>query len=471
MAGKELDLTRGNVTRMLLRLTVPLLGSTYLETLFSLVDAVWVGKCGTAALASVNLASFPIWIMFAVAAVVTTGVNSLVAQKLGEGTKDPKAREEGRQIASIGLMMAIIVGFAMTAVVVIWGRNLLSLMVGSNEAVAPIIDLSYSYLGFVFVFAPIHCLNEVITAILRAYGDTKTPLKVFAGGFVVNALLDPVFIFGWGPFPALGVVGAALATNVACISELIVLVYLLGRKRLAFEFPDVRPHFRRDYVMRVLSIGSPSSFASIVFSLVYMAISPAVGHFGPEALAALGIGHRIEGLNYSLCFALSLASITVIGQNIGAGRIDRARQAAQSALGMAVVANIAVSLSFALCSEWYASWFLSDPAALSIAAGYLRVLAISQVFAGMAMIIEGVFAGAGNTLPPMLVSIPCSLLRIPAAYWVVLRAGCAVTGLWWVICIMTVMRGSVMFLLYKLDLWVPRDKPMAPAQVAVGETA
>ncbi len=454
MTPKPFDLTRGSVSRGLFHLALPLMGAMFLETAFNLVNALWVGRTGTQSLAAVNLASFPVWMLFAVAGIVTTGTNALVAQQLGAARQRPAALEEARQTASLGIMAAVFVGGLQAAVMLVWGRDLVRAMAGSHPGAEPLVDLGYAYLAFVFLFAPVHCANEAISAVLRAYGDTRTPMLVFALGFALNFLLDPLLILGWGPFPRLDVLGAAIATNVSFWVVLATYIVLLARRRLVYALPELRPA-RMDWALlaRIVAIGLPPSVASVVFSAVFMLLAPVVGHFGPEALAALGIGHRIEGTSYLVCYGFSLACVTMVGQNVGAGQEDRAEQAAWSATGMVAGFTALVSLVFWLAPSPLVGAFTDDPEVRRVGVEYLRIIAMSQIFMGVAVVLDGAFAGAGRTLPPMLVSVPATLVRVPAAHLAVFRGGLGLSAVWWVISLLTVVRGMVVVVLFRLGFW------------------
>ena len=454
MSPKPFDLTRGSVSRGLFHLAVPLMGSMFLETAFNLVNAMWVGQTGTESLAAVNLASFPIWMLFAVAGIVTTGTNALVAQRLGAARSRRGALGEARRIAALGIMAAIALGVVQALVVLLWGRDLIRLMAGSHPSVEPLADLGYAYLAFIFLFAPVHCANEAISSVLRAYGDTRTPLAVFAVGFTVNFVLDPFLILGWGPFPRLDILGAAIATNFSFWLVLLIYLRLLARRRLVYRLPEFHPP-RVDWeaLRRIVGIGLPPSVASLVFSGVFMALAPVVGHFGPEALAALGIGHRIEGVSYLVCYGFSLACVTMVGQNVGAGCLDRAEKAAWSAAGMVAAFTALASVVFWCLPEPLVALFTRDPLVRQLGVDYLRIIALSQVFMGVAVVLDGAFAGAGRTLPPMLVSVPATLMRVPAAHLTVFRWGMGISAIWWAISLLTMLRGVVVVTLFRQGLW------------------
>ena len=221
-----------------------------------------------------------------------------------------------------------------------------------------------------------------------------------------------------------------------------------------------------EYAWKMAAIGTPVSLASIVFSFVYMAIMPVISSFGQEAVAALGIGHRMESFNYAICSGISLACITMIGQNLGAGNIKRASQAAWTAISWACIINVFVSASFWLIPEWYVSFFGNDEGVKACAVSYLQIIAYSQLFSGVCVIVEGVFAGGGRTIPPMCVSIPCSLLRIPACYYLIFTAGCGITAVWWTLSLLTILRAILIFALFVMGFWFSRKTLHAAAAAA-----
>lgn len=449
MQPRPVDLTRGSVSRALFHLALPLMGAMFLETSFNIVNAIWVGRTGTTSFAAVNLSSFPIWLLFALAGIVTTGTNAVVAQKLGG--EDPAG---ARVAGALGIRWAILLGVVQSVAVLLGGRLLLRSMAGPNPDVEALVDLGYAYLAFLFLFAPVHCANEAISSVLRAYGDTRTPMKVYALGFTVNFLLDPFLILGWGPFPRLDILGAAIATNVSFLLVLTIYTVLLARGRLVYRLPEAAPRsLDRALLKRIVSIGLPPSLASVTFCLVYMMLTPIVGHFGAEALAALGIGHRVEGISYLVCYGFALASVTLVGQNIGAGREDRAEQAAWTATGVVAAFTTVVGFTFWFAPGPLASLFTDDPEVHRIAVQYLRIIAVSQVFMGVAIVLDGAFAGAGRTVPPTMVSVPTALMRVPVAFFAVFHWGVGLVGVWWAISSLTILRGALTLGLFRAGLW------------------
>ncbi|MEW6279315.1 MAG: MATE family efflux transporter [Candidatus Eremiobacterota bacterium] len=446
-----MDLTTEPLRRALVRLALPIMGAMLLETLFNLLNAFWVGRLGTLAFAGVNLSSFSVWLMFALVGVVTTGTNSVVAQRLGAGD-----REQARRAAHVGIVCAFCLGVLMAAPVVLWGEDLLRLMAGEGRDAEAAVKIGTGYLSLLFLWAPVHCLNETFSAIFRAAGDTRTPLRAYSVGFLLNFALDPLLIYGPGPFPRLEVMGAALATNLSFTVVLCLYLTMLGK--LPFRLgrargESLRQVLSRHWLNEIVRIGTPPCVAMVTFCLVYMFLAPIVGTFGAPALAALGIGHRVESLSYLICHGFSLATVTLVGQNMGAGLEERARKAAWVAVGVVSGATVGTGLLYFFGAPVLARLFSRDPAVLAIAVPYLQAMAFSQLPMGVYLVLQGAFAGAGRTLPPTLVSIATVVCRVPLSDHLALTLGLGIRAIWWSLVGLTCLQGAVTVLLFALGLW------------------
>lgn len=426
-----------------------------LETFFNLLNAFWVGKLGTLAFAAVNLASFTVWMLFALAAIVTTGTNAVVSQRIGAG--DPA---QARRAAHVGLLTAFCLGVLAAFPVLLFSGDLLAWMAGPGEDAREAVKIGTGYLCVIFLWAPIHCLNDTMAALFRSVGDTRTPLRIYSVGITLNFLLDPLLIFGPGPFPRMGVLGAALATNLSF--TLVTVLYVTRLKDLPFQLgrrpgEDLRQVFSRHWLFQILRIGVPPSVGFVTFCLVYMFLAPIVGSFGAPALAALGIGHRCESLSYLVCHGFSLATITLVGQNIGAGEWERARRAAWVAVRMVMLTGTGITLLYYLGAPVWVGLFSHDPAVLKVGVPYLRIMAFAQLPMGIAMVLQGAFSGAGVTVPPTIVSVTSSSLRVPLARFYALGQGLGLTAIWWAIVVLTYLQGLTMAGLFHLGLW--RNRP------------
>ena len=444
-AKPKRDLTTGSITRNIFYLAGPTVATMFLETAFSIADIFWVGRLGAVSLAAVISSAFLIWIIYSLVGAISIGVTALVARFIGAKQPD-QAAFSARQAYLFSILFAL----GVSILGVLFAKWAFTLMGTAPD----VTHLGVRYLRIIFAGAIFFFLLDVLAAIFRASGDTKTPMLIIMASVGLNIVLDPVLIFGWGPFPRMGTDGAALASIFSQGVAGALFILLIIRGKLAFKF-SLLPKLDLDLSMvwRILRVGIPASSAWILFSVVYLFINRIVALFGTEAIAALGIGNRMESVSFLTCFGLSIAASTLVGQNLGAGKPERSAQAAWQTAGIAVLVTSFVGVMFFAFPRQIASIFISDPQVVEIGIGYLRILALSQMFMALEIVFEGSFAGAGNTIPPMIVSISGSLARIPIAYLLAVHWGMGITGVWWAIASTSVVKGIVLTYWFSRGRW------------------
>jgi putative MATE family efflux protein len=307
------------------------------------------------------------------------------------------------------------------------------------------------YAGLLFLSAPLIFAFFVVEAAFRGRGDTMTPLKILGFALALNTVLDPLLIMGWGPVPAMGVSGAALATILSRLSGLAIAIYLLrpslSRGSRGRRGPDAR------MAWRTVRIGAPMAAAGFFFCAVYVVIARITGRFGTEPLAALGIGHRVETLTYLTCVGFGTAAATLVGQNLGAGQPDRAASLVRRSLLILTLAQLAYTAVLLLLAHGIVSIFTDDPGVIAHGATYLRIVAISQVFMGMEVLYMSAFGGAGSTMPTLAVDLPLTGMRIPLAWFLAVAVGLGPTGVWWAISLSTVAKGLALTAWWSRGTW------------------
>jgi putative MATE family efflux protein len=442
---KPLDLTTGNITRNIFSLAWPAVATMFLETAFALADAFWVGKLGAVAMASVISSQFIIWIIYSLMSVISTGVVAMVARYVGA-----KDEEKAVYVSQQAVFFSILVALTLTLVGIASAEGVFILM-GTEPQVT---HWGSRYLRITYLAATFFFLIDVFGAIFRASGDTKTPMRVVMAAIGLNIILDPFLIFGWGPFPRWGTDGAALATFLGQGLGALLYFILIKKGKLRFKI-DLKPKVNFDFsiIKRIVRIGLPTSISGIIFSIVYVFINKITALFGTESIAALGIGNRLESVSYLTCFGFSIAAATLVGQNLGAKKPERAAQSAWRTVWIVSGITGIISLIFLSFPKTISSFFISDPKVIEISIDYLRILALSQIFMGLEIVLEGTFSGAGNTIPPMVVSVPGSVARIPLAYLIAISLGVGVNGIWWAITLTTVVKGIVLALWFRKGKW------------------
>ncbi len=444
-ATTKKDLTSGSITKSVFYLAGPAVATMFLETAFSIADIFWVGKLGAVSLAAVISSAFLIWIIYSLVGAISVGVTALVARFIGAKRPD-QAAFSARQAYLFSIFFAL----GVTIVGVLLAKWAFILMGTAPD----VTHLGVRYLRIIFAGAISFFILDVLAAIFRASGDTKTPMLVIMGSLGLNIVLDPILIFGWGPFPRMETDGAALASIFSQGVASLLFILLIIRGKLVFKF-SLLPKLDLDFSMiwRILRIGIPASSAWILFSIVYLFINKIVVLFGTEAIAALGIGNRMESISFLTCFGFSIAASTLVGQNLGAGKPERSAQAAWQTAGIGVLITGFVAIMFFTFPRQIASFFISDSQVVEIGIGYLRILALSQMFMALEIIFEGSFGGAGNTIPPMLVSITGSLVRIPLAYLLAVHWGIGINGVWWAITLTSIAKGIVLTYWFSRGGW------------------
>jgi putative MATE family efflux protein len=306
--------------------------------------------------------------------------------------------------------------------------------------------LGIRYLATYLLGAPLIFGFFAVDAAFRAAGDTRTPFVLLLASVAVTLVLDPMLIVGWGPLPALGVAGAAIATICTRAVAFVLGLTIVGRRGVVkFGRPDLRS------IGTVLRIGLPTATTGVVFSLIYVMVTRTATQFGTPALAALGIGHRVESWLYMIGVGFGAATAAIVGQNMGAGRTDRAERAGWISVAFCSMFGIVACVIELLVPRWFASIFSHDPAVIAEGARYLRIAAVSQIGICAEIVLEGALGGAGATLPPMLTSTVITASRIPLAIWAANRYGIA--GLWWTISITALLRAVGMIGIWRAGRW------------------
>ena len=435
------DLVSGPLPRAVARLAVPAVASTLLMTLFASLDAFWVGtRIGATGLAAVATSIFWIWMIIAVAEMVSIGLTAFAARRHGEGRGDLAAAASGS-----ALVFSLVFG----CVIAVAGLLALPRLFAVMHMPADVTALGTRYLGTFLLGSPLVFGFFAIDATFRASGDARTPFLLLLASVGLTIFLDPALILGWGPLPELGIAGAAVGT-VATRAVAFVLGLRLAMRRGLLRFGP----FQGAAIRTICRIGLPTATTGVVFSLIYVFVTRSATPFGTPALAALGIGHRVESWLYMVGIGGGAAAAAIVGQSLGAGMPGRAERAGWQTMLYASVPALALCVLELTIPARLASVFTHDAAVIVEAARYLRICAVSELVLCAEVVLEGALGGAGETLPPMLSSTTLTLARIPLAAWAAPRWG--TSGIWWTISLTAILRGVAMMGLWKRGGWKKR---------------
>src|SRR5436189_1547111 len=431
-------LTVGPLRPVILKLAAPAVAMMACHFCFNLIDAIWVGRLiGPAALAAVSTAGFYVWVLLSLGEMVEVGLIAVAARRHGEGLPDAAARAAGAAVLyalAAGTAVSLL-GFALTA-------DLFRLMRVPPE----VARLGHAYLDTWLLGGPLVFGFFAVEATFRASGDTRTPFLILTASVLLSVGLDPLLIAGLGPFPRLGVEGAATASvMVRGGGFLIGVVIALRRGLVRLDAPDWRA------VPTIFRVGAPLSLAGVLLSLIYMWLTRFTSQFGTPALAALGVGHKVEGLGFMAISGFALSASALVGQNLGARQEQRARQAVRMTVGYCLIVTTATAVAFLAIPRTLVALFTTDPAVIGDGSLYLRVIAFAQVGQTFEIILEGALAGAGYTLWPQLTSTSSTLLRVPLAAWWSGTIG--LLGIWLALSLTAVARGIAMTLFWIGGAW------------------
>ncbi len=438
-------ITEGPITKTLVTLAFPLIVGMFMEIALSMTHYFWVGRLGPTAQDAVTTSMVVIWTVVAATSIVSVGITALISRNVGAGNFDRAA-----YFVKQGLALAVIIGLVVGATGVLFSEKLLVFMNAGENTIA----MGLPYLKIFFGSTVLLFLLETSYAAFRSSGNTKTPAFIGITVVIINLVLDPLFIFGIGPFPELGVMGAGVATAIAYLAGVAASLTLIHKGKLGYHHPKIFPlNLSIKDMMAIVRIGMPMSGHQLVFMIVYWFLIIIVHKFGEAAGAAMGIGNRMESFSYMICHGISLAASAMVGQNLGAGKPERAAQSVWHAVGLGIIVTTVVSIVFLIFSRQIASVFSDSPAVIDFAKDYLIILALSQMTMAVEIILEGSFAGAGDTVPPMLVMIPGHLIRIPLAYFLCFNLGWGINGIWWTLTITTTIKAIILALWFRRGKW------------------
>jgi len=427
----------GSIDRAILHLGAPAALAALLQAGFLVVDTFWLGRVGAVAIAAASTAGFVMWLAQTLGEGAANGSGAVLANAVGAGD-DPAVR----RAASAGQALAV------------WGSALVS-SVGLASAHAVFVfmgtagDVSlagHRYLWVILLGMPAYFVFTWLSAAFRATGDAQTPLKLLTIAAVVNLLIDPVLIFGLGPAPALGVTGAALATVAAWLVSAAWGWVLLGRMGLR---PMVRDLMRPPHseTWKALKVGVPLGLEGAFFSVIYIFLTKVTTDFGTPAVAALGVGHKLELLNYFVCAGMGAAATTLVGQNLGAGNPARAARATWRTLFLTCLPVGAVTLVLVSYPDQAVAVFNADPEVVSAGTTYVLLASLSQLFMAFEVVCLSAFAGAQWTAVPAVVEMGFTAARVPVAMGLI-ALGLGVEGVWIAIAGTTVIKGSLLGIMF-----------------------
>lgn len=433
---KRLDMLNGDIKTVLIALSLPIIASNFVQTAFGIIDMIWVGRLGANAVSAVGTASFYLNLATGVSTLIVIGTGVRVAQSLGADK-----HKDAQTYTKNGLMMALVFSLIFSSLIFVFATPLIDFFKMNHPEVElmAVKYLKHALFGMPFLF-----LTTVITAILTSYGNTKLTFKANTAGLLLNIVLDPIMIFGWFGFPAMGVIGAAWATTISRGLTFMILMISSNDEIKA----SIKNTFNFKKAKEVLRVSWPATAQTLIFTFISMIIARLVIQFGTDAIATQKIGIQIESITWVTIGGLQGAISAFVGQNMGAKKPDRIVKGYNSALKIVTVFGLVITAIFLVFPKPIFSIFISDPLVIDMGVGYMVAIAFSQVFMCFEMLTVGAFNGIGRTYAPPLVSIIFSSLRIPLSMILIPYLG--LSGIWWSISITSILKGIIMVGWYQI---------------------
>lgn len=418
--GSHLDYTEAPIGRAVILLAVPMVIEMLMESVFAVVDIFFVGRLGADAVATVGLTESLMFTVYALAIGISIGASATVARRIGE--KDPhRAAIAAVQAIWLGVGAAIALG----AVGALFGPNLIAAMGASDAVLATGSAFSRVMLGGCGTVTLLFLIN----AIFRGAGDAAIAMRVLWFANTINVVLGPCLIFGIGPFPEMGVTGAATATTIGRGCGVLYQLYHLTRPGGRLQITRAHLGIDADTMRSILRISGTATFQNFVGTASWMGLIRILSGFGSAAVAGNTIGIRIVLFALLPSFGVSNAAATLVGQNLGAGRPDRAEAAAWKAGLYNTVCLGAVGIFFLLFAPLLISIFTTDVEVVPYGVRCLRIVAAGFFFYGYGMVLTQAFNGAGDTRTPTWINLFCLWLwELPLAWGLAYPAGLGPTG-------------------------------------------
>jgi putative MATE family efflux protein len=448
----------GSITKALLVLALPIVLTNLLQSAYQLTDSFWVGRLGAESVAAVSV-SFPlIFLMTALGAGFSIAGSTLVAQYTGA-----KKQTQVDHISAQTIVMVVLTSITLGSLGFIFAPNILHLMgVGEDVFSHALGFLRVSFVGLVFIFG-----FAMFQSLMNAVGKTKIPIIIVGCTVLLNLILDPLFIFGFGPIPAYGVMGAAFATLgtqfLASLTGLIVL--MKGKQGIHVRWHNFKPDL--SFIKKAFRLGLPASIEQSARALGFTMMSFLVTSFGTLTMAAYGVGGNVLMTIIIPALGISIAIGILVGQNIGAGNKERAVEIARIgslvAFGVLTVCGI---LSFIFAKPLTTFFVPGDIEVTTEAARFIRIMSLSFGFIGVQMAYNGVLRASGNMTAPMIMTLVSQwVIQFPLAYILSKHTSLGFTGIWYAFPISNIVMFVVTYIWIKNTPWQEKQLTKEEEQI------
>lgn len=443
--GTEKEFTTGSIRRAIFMLSVPMVLEMSMESLFAVVDVYWVSRIGVNAVATVGLTESVMFLVYSIAIGLSMAVTAMVARRIGE--KD----EEGGAIAAIqGLIIGVIFSLTISIVGIFFAEDILRLMGGEPELIAAGANYTRIMLGgnatVMFIF--------LLNAVFRGAGDASLALKSLVLANTLNLILDPLFIFGVGFFPELGVTGAAVATNIGRGVGILFQLYLLLNGRGVIRIVMRQLQFHAKVIRRLFQISLNGMLQYLIGSSSWIFLVRIISEFGSEAVAGYTIAIRIIIFSILPSWGMANAAATLVGQNLGAKKPERAEKSVWESSFYNMIFLLGVSVVFIIFAPFFIRIFDATPRVVEVGVWCLRITCTGYLFYAYGMVVSQAFNGAGDTKTPMWINVFCFwIVQIPFAYLIAVVLGWGPVGVFIAIALSESLLAIISIIIFRQGKW------------------
>lgn len=443
---KKKKYTEGRIFNSLVSLAFPIIMANVLQTAYQLIDTFWLGRLGANAVAAVSL-SFPIlFLILSLGGGLTLAGTVVVSHH--------KGGERQRQVdysSSQTVFVIFFISILLAAIGYFAAAPLMKLVGAGPEILSDSVAyFKVSSWGFVFLF-----MFFVFQSLMRGIGNVMLPMFIVLGTVLLNLVLDPLFIFGWGPVPGYGVAGAAVASIFTQGISAAVGIGILfsGKMGIKIHWSDMKPDF--PWVQRLFKLGIPASLDQSTRAAGMTVMIMLVTSFGSNVVAAYGVGARILSLVIVPALGFAIATTSLVGQNIGAAKIKRAEKIGNLSAKIAFWGLTTIGILLFIFAEPICRFFIpNDPQVIKDGALFIKIMAPSFGLLGVQQVLNGVFNGAGFTQASMLISIfSLWIIRFPVAFMLSSKTDLSFEGIWWAFPVSNLLAAGLAFGYYKMGYW------------------
>lgn len=442
------NLTKGPILKTLTKLAIPIMASYFIGTLYNITDMAWIGQLGSKAVAGVGVGGMFTWLSQGLSSIARMGGQVQVAQCIGRGD-----REKAHGYAQVAIQLAFYMGLIFALISLIFVHQMVGFFnLTDPEAYSAAVSYTRIACGLiVFSF-----LTVTLTGLYTAQGDSQTPFWANLIGLATNMILDPILILGPGPFPKLGVIGAAIATVTAqfIVMGIMVLGVMRQKKENVLKGIRLAAVIPGSYLKGICQIGIPSGIQDMTYCFISMILTRMVSGFGAEALATQRVGGQIESISWHTADGFAAALNAFTAQNYGAGKMDRVKKGYRASLLTVGVWGLLVTAIFVFAPNTIARIFFHEPKAIAIAVSYLIIIGLSEAFLCVEITTIGAISGLGKTHLCSIISILFTSMRIPLAI-VLGNTSLGLDGIWWALSSTTMIKGLIFTATF---FWITRRK-------------